>query len=250
MTSNVDGNLKIIVRFASAIPDLTLEISNAGETTIRELFKTIRSRIPDCRDKHLKLIFQGRLLSPLFTIERAVRGNWHYDPHKEDDESRKAFIHCIVGPQLSPNELAPEDIELSQLQRSGASEAEAEASHPTEMLRGFDRLREAGFTESEISSLRSQFHQARGTNLESLSEDAVREAEDDWIDNGAQTSSADEFDMSYETLLAGVMIGFFGGAIACYFLWQRTMFSLRMQLSILVGIICNFVYGVLHSYRW
>ncbi|CAC19732.1 hypothetical protein POMI540_1722 [Schizosaccharomyces pombe] len=250
MSSSALKKWEIVIRFASSIPDLSLEISDAQTTTIHSLFKIVRNRIPECRDKQLKMVFQGRLLSPGFTVERAVRGNWQRDENDDPNIVQKAFIHCIVGPTLTEEELASQDQAQSGLNSNSESPDDLQNAQTGETLRGFDRLREAGFTETEVNNLRSQFHRLRGTNLDSLTEDAIREAEDDWIDNGGQNSSADELDMSYETLLAGVLIGFFGGAIACYFLWERTMFSLRMQLSILVGIICNFAYGLLHSYRW
>lgn len=64
---------------------------------------------------------------------------------------------------------------------------------------GFDRLREAGFSEDEIRSIRRQFHASRGTLAASVGENGIaaddedataraRRIEEEWIDqHGAET---------------------------------------------------------------
>lgn len=91
--------------------------------------------------------------------------------------------------------------------RDGAEEdeeeEEEELSHiMTPQATGFDRLREAGFSEDEIRSIRRQFHASRGTVTSTVGENGIavgldqdedanaraRRIEEEWIDqHGAET---------------------------------------------------------------
>ncbi|KAG0343338.1 Ubiquitin-conjugating enzyme E2 2 [Podila humilis] len=98
---------------------------------------------------------------------------------------------------------------------------------------GFDRLREAGFSEDEIRSIRRQFHASRGTitvgengieaGLEDQDEDAsarARRIEEEWIDqHGA------------ETLPDGCLIALFW--------FKEATFSRRHQIGIVAGLMIN-----------
>lgn len=52
---------------------------------------------------------------------------------------------------------------------------------------GFDRLREAGFTEEDIRNIRTQFHRLHGTAFEESPSDEARNLEEQWMDNTGET---------------------------------------------------------------
>lgn len=92
--------------------------------------------------------------------------------------------------------------------RDGAEDDEEEEEEEelspimTPQATGFDRLREAGFSEDEIQSIRRQFHASRGTVTSTVGENGIavgldqdedasaraRRIEEEWIDqHGAET---------------------------------------------------------------
>ncbi|KAF9411100.1 hypothetical protein BGZ94_001431 [Podila epigama] len=88
---------------------------------------------------------------------------------------------------------------------------------------GFDRLREAGFSEEEIRSIRSQFHASRGTTtvgengiVDELDQDEdatarARRIEEEWIDqHGAET-------LPDGCIVAGLMINVGFGVLHLYY---------------------------------
>ncbi|EEB07606.1 fungal protein [Schizosaccharomyces japonicus yFS275] len=233
----------VVVRFASALPDLEVTINNIDRFSIQELINYVRERVPECRNKHLKMVCQGRLLSPLCTVSRAIQGNWAVTPAAETSE--RAFIHCIIGPELTPEQIQQEQHpeELSGMPGEYPSTNVLSNSGP----RGFDRLLEAGFGEDEIATLRNQFHQLRGTDLNALTEDAIRQAEDNWIDNPAQEQATEELEMTQDMVLTGAILGFFGGPFAFFFRWHKSLTPFRMQLAIVLGLLLNFVLAFVRS---
>jgi hypothetical protein len=52
---------------------------------------------------------------------------------------------------------------------------------------GFDRLREAGFTEEDIRNIRTQFHRLHGTTFEESPSEEARNLEEQWMDNTGET---------------------------------------------------------------
>ncbi|KAF9977251.1 hypothetical protein BGZ65_007474 [Modicella reniformis] len=112
------------------------------------------------------------------------------------------------------------------------------ASRPT----GFDRLREAGFSEDEIRSIRRQFHASRGTTTvgengievgpdqdEDASERA-RRIEEEWIDQHGAETLPEGLEGSYGEMVWGLMLGFFMGLIVLFWFKEAT-FSRRQQMG-------------------
>lgn len=98
---------------------------------------------------------------------------------------------------------AQENGAIEDEQVSDEAQAEAElSSMVVQRAVGFDRLREAGFSEDEIRSIRRQFHASRGTVTSTVGENGIavdldqdeeararaRRIEEEWIDqHGAET---------------------------------------------------------------
>ncbi|KAG0359947.1 hypothetical protein BG005_011817 [Podila minutissima] len=124
---------------------------------------------------------------------------------------------------------------------------------------GFDRLREAGFSEEEIRSIRRQFHASRGTTTVGENgieggldqdEDAAaraRRIEEEWIDQHGAETLPDGLEGSYGEMVWGLMLGFFMGLIALFWFKEAT-FSRRHQMGIIAGLMINVGFGVLHLY--
>ncbi|KAF9181421.1 hypothetical protein BGZ51_005450, partial [Haplosporangium sp. Z 767] len=108
---------------------------------------------------------------------------------------------------------------------------------------GFDRLREAGFSEDEIRSIRRQFHASRGTLDSAVGENGIavgldqdedanaraRRIEEEWIDQHGAETLPDGLEGSYGEMVWGLMLGFFMGLIALFWFKEAT-FSRRQQM--------------------
>ncbi|KAI9598604.1 DUF2407 C-terminal domain-containing protein [Syncephalis fuscata] len=120
-------------------------------------------------------------------------------------------------------------------------------------LIGFDRLREAGFSEEDIEQLREQFHQLRGTDAatEPVNDEedlqARREEEEAWIENNTNTLPDGMPQGSYNIMLYGIVVGFFGGLFTII-LCRETLFTQRQKLGIFAGFLINVAIGVLHLF--
>ncbi|KAF9298962.1 hypothetical protein BGZ88_003040 [Linnemannia elongata] len=150
--------------------------------------------------------------------------------------------------------------------RDGAEEdeeeEEEELSHiMTPQATGFDRLREAGFSEDEIRSIRRQFHASRGTVTSTVGENGIavgldqdedanaraRRIEEEWIDQHGAETLPEGLEGSYGEMVWGLMLGFFMGLIVLFWFKEAT-FSRRQQMGIIAGMMINVGFGVLHLY--
>ncbi|KAG0208381.1 hypothetical protein BGX33_006296 [Mortierella sp. NVP41] len=126
---------------------------------------------------------------------------------------------------------------------------------------GFDRLREAGFSEDEIRSIRRQFHASRGTVTSMVGENGIavgldqdedasaraRRIEEEWIDQHGAETLPEGLEGSYGEMVWGLMLGFFMGLIVMFWFKEAT-FSRRQQMGIIAGMMINIGFGVLHLY--
>ncbi|KAG0315568.1 hypothetical protein BGZ97_008104 [Linnemannia gamsii] len=126
---------------------------------------------------------------------------------------------------------------------------------------GFDRLREAGFSEDEIRSIRRQFHASRGTVTSTVGENGIavgldqdedasaraRRIEEEWIDQHGAETLPEGLEGSYGEMVWGLMLGFFMGLIVLFWFKEAT-FSRRQQMGIIAGMMINVGFGVLHLY--
>ncbi|KAF9175165.1 hypothetical protein BGX21_007498 [Mortierella sp. AD011] len=126
---------------------------------------------------------------------------------------------------------------------------------------GFDRLREAGFSEDEIRSIRRQFHASRETMASSVGENGIaieldqdedsraraRRIEEEWIDQHGAETLPEGLEGSYGEMVWGLMLGFFMGLMALFWFKEAT-FSRRQQMGIIAGLMINIGFGCLHLY--
>ncbi|KAF9139399.1 hypothetical protein BGX30_008003 [Mortierella sp. GBA39] len=131
----------------------------------------------------------------------------------------------------------------------------------TPQATGFDRLREAGFSEDEIRSIRRQFHASRGTVTSSVGENGIavgldqdedasaraRRIEEEWIDQHGAETLPEGLEGSYGEMVWGLMLGFFMGLIVLFW-FKEAAFSRRQQMGIIAGMMINVGFGVLHLY--
>ncbi|KAF9358865.1 hypothetical protein BGX26_000729 [Mortierella sp. AD094] len=131
----------------------------------------------------------------------------------------------------------------------------------TPQATGFDRLREAGFSEDEIRSIRRQFHASRGTMASSVGENGIaveldqdedararaRRIEEEWIDQHGAETLPEGLEGSYGEMVWGLMLGFFMGLMALFWFKEST-FSRRQQMGIIAGLMINIGFGCLHLY--
>ena len=189
--------VQLVVRYVNALKDTVIEadsdseiVKNLPTSYIRE---QIRQMHPELAKKRLKLLHNGRVLMSHtdFTKEIAyLQKSW--DDYEEEDAAGagaggasgpvKIYFHCIVGDDLSDQELADEEKLDQQPVKS-----------TTEAPKGFDRLLSQGFSADDIEDLRRQFFRLHGTQLPSnANATQIRELEDRWIDSSVN-HEIDEF---------------------------------------------------------
>ncbi|GAA5973901.1 hypothetical protein JCM8115_002443, partial [Rhodotorula mucilaginosa] len=142
--------------------------------------------------------------------------------------------------------------------------AQQQQVHQLTPLQGFDRLREAGFSDQDIENLRSEFR-AHAPPRGSLDRDPTttttaaaaavddeehqRALEEQWmsgmtgLDEAATAGSSGEGG-HYYSLLKGVCAGFFVPFLPLFF-FRTQVFSKRMQIAIVLGIFINLAFGFL-----
>ncbi|GAA5894533.1 hypothetical protein JCM5296_005122 [Sporobolomyces johnsonii] len=147
------------------------------------------------------------------------------------EEDARVWLHCSVGEAMDDEEV------------------EGENSQPSAQitpLQGFDRLRDAGFSEEEIETMRAEFRETRQAAAED-DDEHQRALEEQWMSGmtGQEEATADSSGTGhYVTLLKGVCVGFFMPFLPLFF-FRTQIFSRRMQMAIVVGIIINLGFGLL-----
>ncbi|EJD50502.1 hypothetical protein AURDEDRAFT_150207 [Auricularia subglabra TFB-10046 SS5] len=266
-----EAHRDVLVRFSEGAHDLLIPVTRAD--TVRDIKRQIRDQRPLLERRRLKLIHAGRLLVDgthvleyLQTLEsRAASRTEHPGAEKDKgkDKRKPVWLQCSVGARLEPHE---ED--------DGALHAGAPAT-VGRAPRGFDRLAAAGLTDTEIASLRAQFHSGPqglsdmgsggGTVLnEEELEDQARTLEERWIDtldNGGDMSTAGSSSSVGATVVQGLLVGFFFPLLPFFFMrearppafWSdgrgtprmgSVVFSRRMQVAVVMGFVLNLSFGV------
>ena len=87
---------------------------------------TIRSKVPQCANKRLRLIYNGRVLNEKLTLKEVLKPQLNLD---------QIYIHCVIGDELTREQLAQEN----QLDNKPQ-----EVSTNPEVI-GFDRLLQQDF---------------------------------------------------------------------------------------------------------
>ncbi|KAF8454517.1 DUF2407 C-terminal domain-containing protein [Terfezia claveryi] len=264
--------VELTIRFATALPDLTIFLPNAAITTISSLKKQIRTlRRDDTAKRKLKLIYGGKVLTtgdgrtlaeqmrltrPIAPPTPAGKGKGKaVETDLDEDEPRdrirsaeirKAYVHCAVGDEATEEELSLEDQEgTAPTSAATANEQHAHSTLPQPL--GFDRLLSAGFTEADVAQLRAQFNRIHNISLDSPPE-MSRILEERWIDEAAGTGAGELADGSpagtYEDMFIGVAIGFFW-PVAVLALREEGIFTKRRGMAIVAGLLVNLLAAVL-----
>ena len=272
--------LHLTIRFSSSHPDLDLDIPSPQATTVLSLKHLLRSRTGS--RNRLRLIHQGRLLpdaSALSSVLKPLRPpppSKTPSPSPRDDpkgkgkavdvapgEALRTYVNCSIGDELSAQDLADEAEAAARPPEDTAGASTTDQTRPPTTTRprprGFDRLLTAGFTASEIATLRTQFasiHTERFTPDAMPSPDTLRGLEDSWIDtNAGELPSAGagggvlEDDISsmanvLDVLIRGMMVGFFFplGSMT-WLLRQGGIWSEKWQIFVGSGVVLSLTVG-------
>ncbi|KII90664.1 hypothetical protein PLICRDRAFT_697169 [Plicaturopsis crispa FD-325 SS-3] len=253
----------LVIRFTEGIPDLVLQVRE--KEAIRDVKKNIREARPQLKDRRLRLIHSGRLLTDgtflydwLSSLEerqnRAVSDTTA--DNQPAEKNATTWLHCSVGPKMDEGEIEGEDVKQQAAQ--------------LQPLRGFDRLTAAGFSESDVANFRRQFHSQSASNYldtdfetEEEYDEHARALEEQWIDSldNAGTASLSNSSSSNAEVMQGILIGFFFPILPFFFLreakpavfWEdgteheatsSVVFSKRTQMGLVVGFLVNVLFGM------
>ncbi|KAF8635243.1 hypothetical protein AX17_004016 [Amanita inopinata Kibby_2008] len=254
----------LTIRFTEgALADLTVTVSR-GEV-VRDVKKKIREARPELKNRRLRLIQSGQLLTDathLFSHSVSVEERPHKVIVDDDDDdvsgrsSNADWMHCSVGPPLEPGE---EENDNGRAQRG-----------QIKPQRGFDRLASMGFSEPDIANFRRQFHSRSLMNYLDLDfeteeeyDEYARSLEEQWIDSLDNTSTASltQSTSSSSSVLQGIIIGFFFPILPFFFMrnqstpvfWEdgsthdttpNVILSESMQVGLVVGFLVNILFGL------
>ncbi|GAA5837560.1 hypothetical protein JCM9279_006788 [Rhodotorula babjevae] len=176
----------------------------------------------------------------LDALERGAAGDAGEGGEEDEgevvQEEEQIWLHCSVGDVEQDEEPAEETNQAAQITP----------------LQGFDRLRDAGFSEEDIEQLRTEFRETRGAQAAPAEpgddDEHQRALEDQWLSGmtgseeaaGAEASTAG----NYYSLLKGISIGFFVPFLPLFF-FRTQLFTKRTQIAIVLGVIINLGFGFL-----
>lgn len=227
-----------IIKFSeNSLKDLTIEIENVLETTVSGLKRIIREKMGGITtNRRLRLIHGGRIINDQTNLARDVaKVKFSNQVTNSQDYTTRVYIHCSVGDIFTPEELAKEN-ELD-------TKRPVQSTMPE--LRGFDRLRDTGFSEDDIAQLRQQFNSLYGTTNQENPEEATR-MEDQWMDTGVGAGVGDAIlGEDHLVNLIAILTGMFLGVFALLFLKEKSVFSYSQQRAVVVGIVVNFSFALL-----
>jgi len=274
-------SVKLIIRFASSLPDCSLPIPEPHITSVATLKQKIRAQLPpEHVDAGIRLIAGGRILEAKQSIAEALRLPTDIPPARptstgkgkekaRSNPPRTIYIHAALSTPLSPTSLAAE-ADLALLPAESLFLPPAIHTHPSASSSaatsapslGFDRL--SGFSPADISSLRGQFRAQIAARLtpDTMPNDAVlRALEERWLDGGNNNNTApsasstdaatgigeeDDNAAALDDALWGAVIGFFWPlGVLAWGLREEGVWSRRRQLGVLVGVVTNLGFGVL-----
>lgn len=270
--------VQFVVRYVNGLKDTIVEVDSNDPIvkilTAQRMRNEIRKEHPELSMKRLKLLHNGRVLSSYNDFSREIQYL------QEGNEGPvKIYFHCIIGENLTEDELKKE-ASLDQQPSKSTSEAP----------KGFNRLLSQGFSEADIEELRQQFFSLHGRSLPpNATQEQVQELEDRWIDStvghdidefpanvrfdqptgntdadaGEGTTSTDIGSTAdtrhqmirrnleaHKDLFFGVCVGFALGALAIVLLFLEVggVFSKKTRMAIISGVIVNISFGILRNW--
>ncbi|KAK0212479.1 DUF2407 C-terminal domain-containing protein [Desarmillaria ectypa] len=250
----------LVIRFTEGIADLTLSISK--QDAVRDVKRMIRAERTELKDRKLRLIHSGRLLtngtfllSWLESLEdRQKRATANEGDSNEVSRPSTTWLHCSVGGKIDPEGDSDDGtVQAAQLQPA----------------RGFDRLASVGFSEADIANFRRQFHTSSSFmdnehfDTEEEYDEHARALEEQWIDSmdNAGTASLSQSGGHNPSMMQGLVAGFFFPIIPLFFIrkthppvfWEdgteyeppdSVIFSRPMQVGLVIGFIANIMFGM------
>ncbi|KAK1229138.1 hypothetical protein PQX77_007808 [Marasmius sp. AFHP31] len=256
----------LVVRFTDdKVTDL--EITVTEKDTVRDVKNSIRRERPELNRRRLRLIHSGRLLTDGTFLyawlkkldERQKRASAPEDGATEEAADSKgkstvaSWLHCSVGREIE--------------------QGEEEVDDSFQPARGFDRLASMGFSQSDIASIRRQFHIQNDSFLtgdEGLGHDDnydehARALEEQWIDSLDSTDnslSPSSSSSSNSSAMQGIVVGFFFPFLPLFLnghkppqpiFWEdgtehthneSVVFSRATQMGLVAGFMINILFGM------
>eukprot|EP00160_Parvularia_atlantis_P007822 Unigene17022_Nuclearia_a/m.50093 Unigene17022_Nuclearia_a/g.50093 ORF Unigene17022_Nuclearia_a/g.50093 Unigene17022_Nuclearia_a/m.50093 type:complete len:160 (+) Unigene17022_Nuclearia_a:116-595(+) len=126
-----------------------------------------------------------------------------------------------------------------------ADRAEQHALPVPPRYEGFDRLREAGFTDDDISNYRHSFHGRAAAA--SMDEETMRQLEEDWMSSTAMAPSGRDFgtaDGTNTDFVWGMLLGFVAGFVVMFFVGDSIL-NKQQTMGILSGIAANLLFSMM-----
>ncbi|KAK2592615.1 hypothetical protein QQS21_009680 [Conoideocrella luteorostrata] len=262
--SRTSTPLLLTIRFSTSFPDLHLDIPLPQSTTVLSLKHLLRTRLST--PNRLRLIYQGRILPDSSALSTVLKPPLQPPPKPDAKGKGKAidghvplriYVNCSIGDELTPKEIADEQASaLNPPEDVAPTDSSKSVSRMRPRPRGFDRLLQAGFTSSEISTLRTQFasiQTERFTPDAMPSPDSLRRLEDAWIDNNAgelpSAASPLEDELSnmstvLDVLIRGMMIGFFFPLGSITWLLRQGLWSEKWQIFVGSGVVLSVTVGI------
>lgn len=280
--------LDLVVRFSSSNADVILRVDRPDRISNATIKHRIRAELEaPASESRLRLIHAGKVLADAAALAASVTVT--IPPPRDEGTSRtsekakgklpvreqeqavgRVYIHCSIGDILTPSELAAEAKAAAQADAALASERSnnpateegtgEESSTTTPAPRGFDRLLSAGFTASEVASLRTQFlaiqsHTHTPDTMPTGSE--LLALEERWLDSGSSPAGgngeggAEEADAGgLEDMLYGNLIGFFWPIGAMFWVMREEgIWTRRKQVAVLSGFLVNLTFGALRVWN-
>ncbi|KAI4730191.1 hypothetical protein E4T49_01988 [Aureobasidium sp. EXF-10728] len=278
--SSHDQPVDLVIRFTAAIPDVVIRVPSAKLTTPLGLRQQIRLQLPaSYAANRLRLISAGKVLPDATALSKCI--NIPPPPPRSKNDSvgakdntkgkapaestvSRVYIHCSIGDALTTEDIASEaeaaenaDKALltdAQVESAPAQSQDATTTSSAPAPRGFDRLLSAGFSAGDVANLRAQFMaiQAHTHTPDTMpTGDALRSLEERWLDNDPANAAnggaagTDE-EGGLEDMLWGNLMGFFWPiAAACWLMREEGIWTRRMQISVLSGLLVNLTFGFL-----
>lgn len=267
----------LTIRFSSSLPDLDLDVPSPQTTTVLSLKNLIRERLSS--RNRLRFIYQGRLLPDASALSSVVKppppppssSKSHHNSPKSSSKGKgkaglapvRIYINCSIGDELSPEELAEEQAAAAKPPDESNTAPSHQTGHPSSWTRprprGFDRLLQTGFTQSEIGTLRTQFALIRteGFAPDAMpSPDTLRNMEDAWIDNNAgglpSATASTEDDLNgmsnvLDVMIRAMLIGFFFPLGSLAWLLRSNVWSEKWQVFVGSGVALSLTVGIVMS---
>ncbi|KDE06544.1 hypothetical protein MVLG_03193 [Microbotryum lychnidis-dioicae p1A1 Lamole] len=152
----------------------------------------------------------------------------------EAEDDKQVWLHCSVGEPMDDEEIDSERIQTTQITP----------------LQGFDRLRDAGFSEEEIATMRAEFR--RNNSAGGDDDEHARALEDQWMEGLAGQNEAAATESTTEgywmKMLGGLCVGFFFPFLPFSSSEPISFHARDTQMAIVLGVIINVGFGIMRLF--